>query len=158
MDNSNDRPAASVEDAARRMREAAGEAAGDVKHAALQGVEDARLKAGDKGHSTASRLRELAGQVEAELPWMSTAFTKSADGLDSVTDALTKGDLKESMAGVSDFARRQPAIFLGTSVALGFALSRIGKAALEQRAQPVSSAAERVPFDGVGNTQTRTET
>lgn len=162
MDNRNQGTAASVEDAARRVRDAAGEAVGDVKHAAMQGVEDARAKAGDTGHSTASRLRDLAGQVEAELPWMSTAFTKSADGLDRVTNSLTRGDLKDCMAGVSEFARRQPAIFLGASVALGFALSRVGKAAFEQGTQTAAApeaTSERVPFDGVdGSYATRTET
>jgi len=162
MENKKDGPAASVEDAARRVRDAAGEAVSDAKHVAMQGVEDARAKAGDKGLSTASRLRELAGQVEGELPWMSTAFTKSADGLESITHALTKGDLNQSMSGMTEFARRQPAIFLGASVALGFALSRLGKAALEQGQQVADSAAappERVPFDGVeGSFATRTET
>jgi hypothetical protein len=163
MENRKDGAAASVEDAARRVREAAGEAASDVKHAAMQGVEDARAKAGDTGHSTASRLREFAGQVESELPWMSTAFTKSADGLDSVTNSLTKGDLNECLSGVTEFARRQPAIFLGASVALGFALSRLGKAAFEQgqqvAASPLPTTSEQVPFDGVeGSYATRTET
>jgi hypothetical protein len=146
MDNRNDGPAASVEDAARRVREAASGAATDVKHAAMQGVEDARAKAGDTGHSTASRLRDLAGQVE-DMPWMAKAFTKSAEGLDSVTNSLTKGDLNQCMSGVSDFARRQPAIFLGASVALGFALARIGKTALEP-AQPTATPAQstEVPY------------
>ncbi len=160
MENRNDGPAASVEDAARRVRDAASEAVTDVKHAAMQGVEDARAKAGDRGHSTATRLRDLAGQVESDLPWMATAFTKSADGLDNVTNSLTQGDLNQCLSGVSDFARRQPAIFLGASVALGFALSRLGKAAFEQ-ANPTANAqptSERVPFDGVeGSYATGTE-
>lgn len=158
MEDRKDGPIASVEDAARRVRDAAGEAANDAKHAAMQGVEDARAKAGDQGHSTATRLRDLAGQVE-DLPWMAAAFSKSADGLDSVTNSLTQGDLNQCLSGVSEFARRQPAIFLGASVALGFALSRIGKAALEQgiptTPQPTT---ERVPFDGVnGSYATGTE-
>lgn len=158
MENRKDGPIGSVEDAARRVRDAAGEAVTDAKHAAMQGVEDARAKAGDQAHSTASRLRDFAGQVEGELPWMSTAFTKSADGLDSVTNSLTQGDLNQCLSGVSDFARRQPAIFLGASVALGFALSRIGKATLEQNVANSKSQAERVPFDGVeGSYATRTE-
>ena len=43
--------------------------------------------------------------------------------------------------------RAWPAVFLGASVAIGFALSRIGKAALEQ-AKPVAGApqSERIPF------------
>jgi hypothetical protein len=160
MENRKDGPVGSVEDAARRVRDAAGEAVTDAKHAAMQGVEDARAKAGDKGHSTANRLRDLAGQVEGDLPWMSTAFKKSADGLDSVTNSLTQGDLNQCLSGVSEFARRQPAIFLGASVALGFALSRIGKAALEQNLPAANSdpQTERAPFDGVeGAYATRTE-
>jgi len=151
MENPKDDPIRSVEDSARRVRDAAGEAVTDAKHAAMQGVEDARAKAGDKGHSTANRLRDFAGQVESDIPWMSTAFIKSADGLDSVTNSLTQGDLNQCLSGVSEFARRQPAIFLGASVALGFALSRIGKAALEQNNTSTNPQpkAERVPFDGV---------
>jgi len=159
MEIKNDGPAASLEDAARRVRDAAGEAVSDAKHAALQGVEDARAKAGDKGHSAASRFRDLAGQVEGEMPWMATAFRKSADGLDNVTNSLTSGDINQCLAGVSDFAKRQPAIFLGASVAIGFALARVGKTALEQ-ARPASPTptSERVPFDGVeGSYATGTE-
>ncbi len=154
MDNPKDGPIGSVEDATRRVRDAAGEAVNDAKHAAMQGVEDARAKAGEKAHSTASRLRDFAGQVESDMPWMSNAFTKSADGLDSVTDSLTQGDLSQCLSGVSEFARRQPAIFLGASVALGFALSRIGKAAFEQSQTGANLQAtpDRVPFDGVEGT------
>ncbi|MFT3723150.1 MAG: hypothetical protein QM773_06135 [Hyphomonadaceae bacterium] len=146
MDERNDDPAASVEDTARRVRDAAGSAVNDAKHAAKQSVENARAKAGDAGHSTASRLRGFAGQVE-DLPWMATAFNKSADGLDSVTNSLTHGDLNQCMSGVSDFARRQPAIFLGASVALGFALARVGKTALESsKPAETSPPADKVPY------------
>lgn len=160
MDGRNNGTAEAREDAARRVRDAADTAVKDVKQAAVQGVEDARAKVGDTGHTTASRLRELAGQVEGDMPWMATAFTKSAEGLDSVTDSLTKGDLNQCLAGVSDFARRQPAIFLGASVALGFALARVGKAALDQpEAHPETDREqERTPFDGVsGSYATGTE-
>lgn len=159
MEIKKDGPAASLEDAARRVRDAAGEAVSDAKHATLQGVEDARAKAGDKAHSAASRFRDLAGQVENEMPWMATAFKKSADGLDNVTNSLTSGDINQCLAGVSDFAKRQPAVFLGASVAIGFALARIGKTALEQ-AQPASPAKtpDRAPFDGIeGSYATGTE-
>jgi hypothetical protein len=147
MENRNDGPAASVEDAARRVREAADGVVKDVKQKAMQGVDDARAKAEDQAHSTASRLRGFADQVGADIPWMATAFTKSADGLDSVTNSLTRGNLDQCLSGVSDFARRQPAIFLGASVALGFALARIGKAAFEQSATaaPAQSADATVP-------------
>lgn len=131
-----------AEDATRRVKDAAGSAMSDVKDAAMQGVEGARAKAGDMGHTTATRFRELAGQVEGDLPWLSGAFTKSAEGLDSVTDSLTRGDISQSLNGLSDFARRQPAIFLGASVALGFALARVGKTALEEAAPVMAKKPE----------------
>ena len=65
-----------------------------------------------------------------------------------MTNSLTSGDLSQTLNGLSDFARRQPAIFLGASVALGFALSRIGKTALEEAMpkQPSTDATQQ-PFD-----------
>lgn len=139
-----------TQDATQRVKDAAGGVVKDAKNAAMQGVEDARAKAGDMGHTTASRFRELAGQVESDLPWLSGAFTKSAEGLDGLTDSLTRGDFSQSLSGVSDFARRQPAIFLGASVALGFALARIGKTALEEAAPETKPAADKPvqPFNG----------
>lgn len=133
-------------DATQRVREAAGSAVKDVKDAALHSAEDARAKAGDMGHTTASRLRDLAGQVESDLPWLSGAFSKSAHGLDSMTDSLTRGDMSQTINSLSDFARRQPAIFLGASVALGFALARVGKTALEgAHPQPNANANGTAP-------------
>lgn len=150
----------STEDTTQRVRDAAGNAVGDikaaagsamndVKNAALHQVEGAREKAGEMGHTTASRFRDLAGQVEQDMPWLSGAFVKSADGLDTVTDSLTRGDLGQALNGLTDFAKRQPAIFLGASVALGFALARVGKTAIEEAApaRPVDTSPQ--PFDGV---------
>lgn len=141
MENRNGEPPVTAEEAARRVRESADGAVRDVKHAAMQSADDVRTKAGDMGHTTASRFRELAGQVESDLPWLSGAFTRSAEGLDSVTNSLTRGDMSQTLNTLSDFARRQPAIFIGASVALGFALSRVGKTALES-AQPNSDASQ----------------
>lgn len=131
MDNRNGETPAIPEDAARRIQDSAESVGRDVKNAAISGVETAREKAGDASHTTAERLRGLADQAGQDLPWLATALGKSATGLDKVTDSLTRGDIRQCMSELSDFARRQPAVFLGASVALGFALSRVGKTALE---------------------------
>lgn len=154
--------ATTAEDTAQRVKDAAGNAASeikaaagsavkDAKNAALHQVEGARGKAGEMGHTTASRFRDIAGQVEQDMPWLSGAFAKSADGLDSVTDSLTRGDLGQTFNALTDYAKRQPAIFIGASVALGFALARIGKTAIED-ASPTTQPATAAPraFDGVG--------
>jgi len=149
-----------AEDTTQRVKDAAGNAASEIKaaadsavkaarNAALLQVEGAREQAGEMGHTTASRFRDIAGQVEQDMPWLSGAFAKSADGLDSVTDSLTRGDLGQTFNALTDFAKRQPAIFLGASVALGFALARIGKTAIED-ASPTTQPATAAPqaFDG----------
>ena len=59
------------------------------------------------GHTTTLRFRGRAGQVEQDLPWLSGAFTKSADGFDNVPDPLTHGDLGQTSNAIADFARRQ---------------------------------------------------
>jgi hypothetical protein len=126
-----DQSTTKVGDAAHRVKEAASSTIADVKSAAMQHVDGAREKAGEMGHTTAMRFRDIAGQVETDMPWLSGAFTRSADGLDSMTDSLTRGDMGQMLNDLTDFAKRQPAIFLGVSVALGFALARIGKTAME---------------------------
>lgn len=171
MDDRKEMTPATQDDAAERVKDAAGNAASDIKAAAgsaikdakniaYQTAEDVRAQASDTGLSTASRLRSLAGQVGDEMPWMATAFTKSADGLENVTNSLTRGNLDECIAGLTEFARRQPAVFLGASVALGFALSRVGKTALEG-ARPDSTADATMagnmaqPFDGASTAYPR---
>ncbi len=140
---------ASPEDTTRRVREAADHAVKDVKNAAMSGVEDARAKAGDMGHTTATSLRNLADQAEENLPWLATALGKSATGLDNVTNSLTRGDMSQVVNELASFARRQPAIFLGASVALGFALSRVGKTALEGDHPAANANPKPQPFDGL---------
>ena len=109
MESNNGEPPVTAEEAARRVREAANGAVQDVKHAAMQGADDARAKAGDMGHTTASRFRELADQVESDLPWLSGAFTKSAEGLDNVTNSLTRGGSRFWWASTHSATLRQPA-------------------------------------------------
>ena len=56
---------------------------------------------------------------------------KTADGLERVTKALNTGDMKQTVDSLTQYARNHPALFLGLSVAAGFALARVGKTAME---------------------------
>lgn len=154
MENHTGEAPATPEEIARRVKDAADSAVKDTKNAAMQGVEGAREKAGDMGHTAASRLRDLAGQVEGDMPWLSGAFHKTAEGLENVTNSLTRGDVSQTLNGVSDFARRQPAIFLGASLALGFALARVGKTAMEGSRGSAQSAAETLPPQSIPDADT----
>jgi hypothetical protein len=142
-----------IDESLGRVRTAADQAVGTVKDTAREAVagikdgvreigdrvktqargvmDDAQTKAADQAKTAAHTLREAAGGLNGELPWMKTALDKTADGFEHLTSALNRGDVGQALSAVQDFARRQPALFMGLSVAAGFALARVGKTALD---------------------------
>jgi ElaB/YqjD/DUF883 family membrane-anchored ribosome-binding protein len=118
-------------DAASTLRSTAKDQAETVKEKAMNAVGDAQMKAADQARTAANTLRDTANRLEGDLPWMNTALNKTADGLERVTNTLNTGDLKQATDALTQFARSHPALFLGLSVAAGFALARVGKTAME---------------------------
>lgn len=158
----------SVDESIGRVRTAADQAVGTVKDTAREAVagikdgvreigdrvktqargvmDDAQAKAADQSRTAAHTLREAAGGLDGELPWMKTALNKTADGFEHLTSALNRGDVGQALNAVSDFARRQPALFMGLSVAAGFALARVGKTALDEM-KPVDPSQEKTELE-----------
>jgi hypothetical protein len=133
MDNTNGAPGASETPAesARRLKESASQVVERGKEVAEQKLQEGAERAASSAQNTASALRRAAGDVETDNAWLGTILRKSADGLEQATQSLSGGDYSRGIADLNSFARRQPAIFLGASVALGFALARVGKTAIE---------------------------
>jgi len=113
------------------VKSAAHTATDAVKEKARTAMDDVQAEAAAQSRTASSTLRETAGRLDGELPWMKTALDRTADGFDHLTTALNRGDVGQALNGLSDFARRQPALFIGLSVAAGFALARVGKTAFE---------------------------
>lgn len=57
---------------------------------------------------------------------------RGADELASFAERLHGNNLQEILSGIESFARRQPALFAGASIAAGFALTRMARVATEQ--------------------------
>jgi hypothetical protein len=153
IDDSAARARAALDEAKGAIGQTAREAATTVKdslrdtsHAlkdkAMGVMGDAQAKAADQSRTAANTLRSTANNLDGELPWMKTALNKTADGFEHLTSALNKGDVNQVMSAVGDFARRQPALFMGLSVAAGFALARVGKTALESSGDSPSTPAD----------------
>jgi len=123
--------AAPAGDAAQRIKDSASTLTDRAKEMVSESASEGAQKVADKAANVASALRRAADDVEGEQAWLGTALRKSADGVERATRSLDGGDLNAALADVNGFARRQPALFLGASLALGFALARIGKAAVE---------------------------
>jgi hypothetical protein len=72
-------------------------------------------------HGTVDQLREKSPGA------ISDYAERAVHGLDSVAAALRQEDMRSLVGTVEEFARRQPALFLAGSAALGFALARFLK-------------------------------
>lgn len=133
MDNTNGAPdAATTADSARRIKDSAAQLLETGKDAAKQKAEQGAESMAQSAQNTASALRRAADNVQPDSAWVGNVLRKSADSLDSATRSLADGDLSRGVSDVNAFARRNPALFLGASVALGFALARVGKTAIER--------------------------
>lgn len=135
MENPNGPTGESARDSVRRAQNSTQEALQAAKDAAKHRIEREGQKVAEGVQSTASSLRRAADESDSEQAWIGAALRRGADGLESVTRTLSSGDLNGAASQLGDFARRQPALFLGASVALGFVLARVGKTAVE-RATP----------------------
>jgi hypothetical protein len=76
--------------------------------------------------AVAQALRSAASDMD--VGGLSGAARRAADALEQACQALESRDLDGLLAAGQDYARRQPAAFLGGSFAAGFALARLLKA------------------------------
>ncbi|UAK25631.1 hypothetical protein [Sphingomonas nostoxanthinifaciens] len=124
--------------AASSASDAAGDVAGEVKGQASSLVGQVK----DKALATANEQKEgIAGQIDllaaavhksgepfaGQQDWIASAIERGATELGSLASALRENDLSSLLAQVNTLARRQPALFVGASLAAGFAVARLGK-------------------------------
>lgn len=121
-----------ITDSARRIKESAAGLLDTGHTAASQTLGRGVERVVDGADHAASALRRAADDIEGDNRWVGAALRKSADGLEQATRALSGGDISRVLDDLNGFARRNPAVFLGASVAIGFALARVGKTAAEE--------------------------
>jgi hypothetical protein len=133
MDNSTGSPSTgSFDETTRALKDSAASVAGSAKEAATREAEAGAQRVAETAQSLAATLRSAADAVPQENAWVGDLLYKSAEGVERATSSLSAGDFSGVMNDVNGFARRQPAIFLGACVALGFAAARVGKTAMSQ--------------------------
>ncbi|MGD9510892.1 MAG: hypothetical protein AB7I59_16085 [Geminicoccaceae bacterium] len=107
------------------LRQQASGLAGTIR----QGMSEqaARQKNGiaDRLGAVAERAQRTAGDLRQDEPWLGNLLERGADELAGMAEELRRQDVADLMGSVEVFARRQPALFMGASVALGFALTRV---------------------------------
>jgi hypothetical protein len=153
MTDTSDRTAP-VQRIAQAGQAALDDVAGTAKSLLDQGVQ----QLADTGDSSARQLQQLADNIEGE-GWLSDMLRRSAQGIAGATQSLRDTDLDQAMTQVSNFARKEPALFLGACALAGYAMGRVGKSAMqddassgapESVAQPVTRAPTMPMTSGEG--------
>ena len=111
-------------------------AAGDNGGGITQTLRDSTYRSIDDQKSRASEtLGSLAGAVrgmthplrEGGQPQMADYVNKAADGIERWASQLRQQDLEDAVRAVEQFARRQPAMFLGLAFGAGLVAARFLK-------------------------------
>jgi hypothetical protein len=108
-----------------------GDAALDLANSAKGKVEAAVTQrksiGGDYIASIAQATGRAAGEFDTELPQAAHYIRQASEQIQGVADTVREKDVRELIGEVQDFARRQPTMFFGGAVMLGFAALRFLK-------------------------------
>ncbi|MFD2739477.1 hypothetical protein ACFSUD_07860 [Sulfitobacter aestuarii] len=117
----------SVSAASERIRSGVGDLAESVSSSAAEYAEEARDSAAQEVRSTAAALRKAADELRRGTP-QERGISLIADNLADVADRMRDKELDEMVGDLTHFARREPLLFLGGGVLLGFVAARFAKA------------------------------
>ncbi|WP_236843408.1 hypothetical protein [Bradyrhizobium icense] len=139
---------ASTEMAREKFKEAA-DAAKDVASGTADRLQE---QAGEQQRTGADFIGRLAGDIrnaarafESDAPFAARSINSAAEYVDEAAEKIRNGSLRDLLDGATDFARRQPAAFLGLSVLAGFAAVRFLKASGNQSSSTQSSSSSYSP-------------
>lgn len=122
---------ASTDTAREKFKEAA-DAAKDAAAGAADRFQDQAREQQRSGADfvgqLAGNIREAARAFENDVPFAARGINSAAAYVDEAADKLRNGSFRDLVDGATDFAKRQPAAFLGLSVLAGFAAVRFLKA------------------------------
>ena len=76
----------------------------------------------------AGNIREAARAFEGNAPFAARGINSAAEYVEDAAEKIRNGSFRDLVDGATDFAKRQPAAFLGISVLAGFAAVRFLKA------------------------------
>jgi hypothetical protein len=144
-----DEASGAVGEAANTAREAvntlASEAQGiatDAGEKAKAFVEENKGKAAEQISGVAAAIGKAADELDARGQRQFASYTRDlVSGLEGFTRGLNEKGVNEIMSSVSQFARNQPAAFLGAAALLGFVSSRFAMSTAKPQPQPSAQAA-----------------
>jgi hypothetical protein len=131
-------------DAAGTAQEALHDVAGEAQKIAQEAgdkakafVEDNKGRAAEQLDGINSALSKAADELEAKGQGQFAKYTRDlAGGLDTLTRGINEKSVDELVSSVGQFARSQPAAFLGAAALLGFVSSRFAMSTAKSAQTP----------------------
>ncbi len=139
-------------DALEQARDVAGEAKsravsamGAIGEQASSVAEAQKANLAERLEDVAKAVHKSGEQLEGHQDWVAKLVEQGADELTSLATTLRSNDLQSLLGDLGSLARRQPALFVGASMAAGFALTRIGRLAVSGTSAAAASSAQPRP-------------
>ena len=104
-------------------KDLANDATGKVKSA----MNEQKTAGADYIGSIAQAVNRAAGEFDRDIPQAAQYIRQAAGQIENVATAVRERDMRELVGEVQDFARRQPTLFFGGALILGFAALRFFK-------------------------------
>ena len=106
----------------------------DAKERARSMAGEQKNQAAERLTGFASALRSASSDLDEQGQTIVSGFVRqAADGLEHFSGAVRRNDVDDLLGGIEDFARRQPAVFIGSAVLAGFGIARFMKSSSERR-------------------------
>lgn len=116
-----------AKDNAAQLGDAARDFANSAKDKVEQTVTQRKSIGADYIASIAQATGNAAQAFETDLPFAAQYIRQASEQMRGVADTVRERDVRELVDEVQDFARKQPTLFFGGAVILGFAALRFLK-------------------------------
>lgn len=119
--------------AADALRQQASRFAADVGHELGKTGEVQKARGVDAMRSLARAIDSAAEELDEQSPTIARSVHEAAQGVKSLSDDLSNRNVNELIDSATQLARARPALFIGGSIAAGFALARFLKSSPQHR-------------------------
>ncbi len=116
-----------AKDHAGQIQTAAKDMASDASDKVKSAMTAQKTAGADYLGTIAQAVQRSAGEFDSEVPQAAKYIRQAAGQIESVANAVRQRDMRELVGEVQEFARRQPTLFFGGAVVLGFAALRFFK-------------------------------
>lgn len=106
--------------------------ANDAGEKAKSVAEDGKTRAGGALDELVQMLNDAAGSVDEKIGEQYGQYARSAaEAVDSFSQSFQAKSIDDLIGDAREFAKKSPAVAIGTAAAIGFVLARLVKAGLD---------------------------